>query len=417
MDRVLGGALLVFVAAAVLIGWGPAPGVTAWTTQAVLEAAFTTLSWQLAQRRGQGAQRRRFWEVAAVAGLILAAGAVLRAVESVTDPASANAVRTVPGILLTVGTGALLATMLARPWRVSRRERARLWLDMVTVLIGAAVAIWVVTVIGRSEADRPGQVVWAILGGVTVLVAAFALVRMVFTDSAPVRMLAGLTLSLAVALFGVDHVLNAEIAALPGHPRPSGDPDGAGAGPRGRRAVRTDPPPPSARPPRARRSGSRLPFLAVTATQALLVAELATNGLTIRTWGALVGSVVVTALVLVRQQLVLVDNERLVSRLDESVAALGRQEDELRYAASHDHLTGLANRAHFDERADRLEPGADQSRAVLLLDLNAVQGGQRHLGPSRRRRPAAGHRQPARRAACDPPTRRPGWAATSSACC
>ncbi|GIF67673.1 hypothetical protein Ais01nite_57080 [Asanoa ishikariensis] len=115
MDRILAGALAFFAVAAILIGWGPAPGVTAWAAQAVLVAAFTTLSWRLAQRRGQGARRRRFWEAAAVAGLILTAGAVLRAVESVTDPASATAIRTAPGILLTVGGRAGPAGHPGRP--------------------------------------------------------------------------------------------------------------------------------------------------------------------------------------------------------------------------------------------------------------------------------------------------------------
>lgn len=215
MDRILGLALLVFAAAAVVVGWGPAPGVTAWATQAVLEAGFTVLAWQLAQRRGQGPQRRNFWEAAAVAGLILAAGAVLRAVEAVGDPEAATAVRTVPTILLTVGTGVLLASMLARPWRLKRSDRTRLWLDMVVVLIGAAVAIWIVSVLGRSGATRSGQVVWAIVGAVTLLVAAFALIRVVLTHSAPVGILAGVSLSVAVALFGVDRVLNAEILVAP----------------------------------------------------------------------------------------------------------------------------------------------------------------------------------------------------------
>ncbi|GAA1896433.1 GGDEF domain-containing protein [Asanoa iriomotensis] len=370
MDRVLGGALLVFAVAAVLIGWAPAPGVTAWMAQAAFLAGFTALSWQLAQRRGQGARRRRFWEIAGVAGLILTAGAVLRAVQSVGDPAAANAVRTVPTILLTVGSGALLAAMLARPWRLPRARRARLLFDMAIVLVGAAVGVWVVTMAGRSGAERPREVGWAIVGAVTLLVAACALVRMVLTHSAPVRVLAGVTLSLAIALFGVDRVLNAEIVAAP---------DVRAtlvarmvpalvllAGARFEQLRR----PPAAVPPRARRSGARVAFVAVGITQVVLVVELAARGLHIITWGALAGSVVVTALVLVRQYVVLADNERLVRRLDETVAAMARQEERLRYAASHDHLTGLPNRARFDAEATRLGATAEHGRAVLLLDLD-----------------------------------------------
>ncbi|MDG4826652.1 GGDEF domain-containing protein [Asanoa sp. WMMD1127] len=371
MDRILGGALLTFAAAAVAIGWGPAPGVASWAEQAVLLAGFTVLSWRLAQRRGQPATRRRFWETAAVGGLILTAGAVLRAVESIADPASATAIRIVPAILLTAGTGVLLASMLARPWRIPRRQRVRLWLDIVIVLVGAAVAIWVVTVVGRHDADRPAEVGWVVVGAVTLGVAAFALVRVVFTESTPVRVLAGVTLTVGLALFGVERLLRG--AALEA-------PDLRAilvtrmvpalvllAGARFEQLRR----PPAAVPPRARRSGARLPFLAIVVTQAVLVVELAVNGLAIRTWGALAGSVVVTALVLVRQHLVLADNERLVRRLDETVETLNRQEERLRHAASHDHLTGLANRAYFDQQAARLGRERDgRRRAVLLLDLN-----------------------------------------------
>ncbi|MEV0720017.1 GGDEF domain-containing protein [Asanoa sp. NPDC050611] len=366
----LGGALLLFVAAALVVGWGPAPGVTSSAAQAVLLAGFTALSWQLAQRQGQPARRRHFWEVAAVGGLVLAAGAVLRSVEAVGDPANATAIRTVPGILVAAGTGILLASMLARPWRLPRADRAQLWLDVVIVLIGAAVAIWVVTMIGRSEADRPHQALWAIVGAVILSVAAFTLVRMVFTRSAPVRALAGVTLALAVALFGVDRALNAEIlhapdirAILVARMVPALL---LVAGARFDQLRR----PPARLRPRARRSGAQLPFVAVIATQAVLIVELAVNGLAIRTWGALAGSVAVTTLVLIRQHVVLADNDRLVARLDDTVEVLAGQEERLRYAASHDHLTGLANRARFDEVAGRHSGTHDGGRAVLLLDLD-----------------------------------------------
>ena len=368
MDRILGGALLIFAVAAGVIGWGPAPGVTSWLAQGVLEATFTALSWQLAQRRDQGPGSRRFWEAAAAAGLIFTASAVLRAAESASDPGAVTALATVPTVLLTAAAGVLLAVMIARPWQPSRRERVRLWLDMAIVLLSAAVAVWIVTLIGRHDADRPGQTAWTIVGAVILLAAAAALVRLVFTQTAPVRVLAGVLLSLAIVLFGIGDVFNAEIEAAPDV--------------RALLVVRMVPAlllvagarfeqirQPAA-PARNRRAGTRLPFVAVAGTQVLLIVELSTVGLTARAWGVLAGSAVVTALVMVRQHLVLVENARLVRGLDETVVALGRQEERLHYAANHDHLTGLANRASFDERAKRLGALDGQGRAVLLVDLN-----------------------------------------------
>jgi diguanylate cyclase (GGDEF)-like protein len=368
VDRILGGALLVFAVAAIMVGVGPDPGITAWVTQAVLEAAFAVLSWQLAQRQDQGPGTRRFWEAAAVAGLIFTAGAVLRTAESASDPGTVAGLATVPTILLTVATGVLLAFMVARPWQSSGRVRRRLWLDMAIVLIGAAVAVWIVTVIGRSDAHRPGQVFWTVAGGVILLASAVALVRLVYTRSAPMRVLAGVTLTLALVLFGVGHALNAELQEVP-------DIRAvlmvrmvpalllvAGA----RFEQLRNPVPPA----RTRHAGAGLPFVAVSATQVLLIVELATTGLSVRTWGALAGTVVVTGLVMIRQHLVFLENRRLVNSLDQTVDALALEEERLRYVASHDHLTGLPNRASFDERAKRLGALDGQGRAVLLLDLN-----------------------------------------------
>ncbi|MEV4617438.1 GGDEF domain-containing protein [Asanoa sp. NPDC049573] len=378
MDRILGTALLVFGAAVIAIALGPDPGVTAWVAQAVLEAAFTGLSWQLAQRRDQGSGTRRFWEAAAVAGLIFTAGAVLRAAQSANHPGTVAGLSTVPTILLTVATGVLLAFLLSRPWGSGRRVRKRLWLDMSIVLISGGVAVWMVTLIGRGDAHRTGQLVWTMAGAVILLAAAVALVRVVYTRSTPVRLLVGVTLTLAIAVFGVGHVLNPQLQTAPDL--------------RAVLVVRMVPalllvaaarfeqlrnPAP---PARDRRAAAGLPFVAVAATQILLIVELATGGLTDRAWGALAGTVIVTGLVMIRQHLVFVENARLVRGLDETVAALGRQEDRLRYAARHDHLTGLPNRAALDERAKLLSSTEGQGRAVLLLDLNEFKAVNDTLG-------------------------------------
>ena len=56
--------------------------------------------------------------------------------------------------------------------------------------------------------------------------------------------------------------------------------------------------------------------------------------------------------------------------LDQTVEALAGAGRSAGFAASHDHLTGLPDRASFDEWANRLGAVDGQDRAVLLLDLN-----------------------------------------------
>jgi diguanylate cyclase (GGDEF)-like protein len=372
MDRVLGGTSLVFAAAAILIGWGPEPGITTWSAQLVFELIFAGLSWRLSCRLAQPPAARALWRAAAVAGVLFGVASVLRAVDVVVDPGDGTMHETVPYALITLATAVLLVFSVWLPWELSGRERVRLWLDMATVLVAAAVVTWIVMMIGQSGADTSAQLAWTIVGAVTLILSAFALVRLLFTRTPPYSVATGVTLSLAIALFGVEHALNAQfqatsdvrgtlvarmvpallLAVAPRFEERRAPAVTAGAAPPNRRVI------------------TRLPFVAVAVTQVVLVVELAITGLTDRTWGAVGGAVVVTTLVMVRQTLVLVDNESLVRRLDHTVDMLARQERQLRYAVNHDHLTGLANRASFDAHADRLAADAGRGRAVLMLDLN-----------------------------------------------
>jgi diguanylate cyclase (GGDEF)-like protein len=73
--------------------------------------------------------------------------------------------------------------------------------------------------------------------------------------------------------------------------------------------------------------------------------------------------IALVVLVLTRQFLAIIDNQRLL-------VALGEARDQLEHQALHDALTGLANRVLFADRLDRalLQPSADVS--VLFCDLD-----------------------------------------------
>ena len=154
---------------------------------------------------------------------------------------------------------------------------------------------------------------------------------------------------------------------------------------------RTGPRPGTTRRPRTRRSlVGLLPYVALLATFALLVRVLATEVVGIQQWAVVVGAMVSTVLVVWRQVIVIADNNRLVADLDAKVDELNdllRERDRLavalRHEATHDPLTGLANRsllgARLDEALDRL--GRRPGRITLMIvDLDEFKRVNDRLG-------------------------------------
>jgi diguanylate cyclase (GGDEF)-like protein/PAS domain S-box-containing protein len=73
----------------------------------------------------------------------------------------------------------------------------------------------------------------------------------------------------------------------------------------------------------------------VVATQLLLLNDLLRHGSGARAWGATIGAITITGLVLTRQILAFHDNARLVTNLDESLLQLGRHEERFRSLLQH----------------------------------------------------------------------------------
>ncbi|MER7283074.1 EAL domain-containing protein [Dactylosporangium sp. NPDC000244] len=111
---------------------------------------------------------------------------------------------------------------------------------------------------------------------------------------------------------------------------------------------------------RVRRSNTWLPYLAVAAVDVPLIAVIP-GALTWTDRLVIVASVCVTGLVTIRQYVVFRENARLLREKRAS-------EERLQHEATHDGLTGLANRALFRRRlGEQLETGG---ATVLLVDLD-----------------------------------------------
>jgi GGDEF domain-containing protein len=103
----------------------------------------------------------------------------------------------------------------------------------------------------------------------------------------------------------------------------------------------------------------------VAATQALMVVSLAKGHAPPSSWGVLGGVIAITSLVVVRQLVAFTDNSRLLAETRELQARL-------RHQATHDPLTGLANRTLFEERLRAAWgcPDIERVTAVLEVDLD-----------------------------------------------
>ena len=133
-------------------------------------------------------------------------------------------------------------------------------------------------------------------------------------------------------------------------------------------------------PERRRRSFSVVPYLAVAATDALLLIVSSTAGRTVFTVALAV--VLLTVLVVVRQVNALWENGRLLSRVDANLVELNGYQRRLTHRANHDALTDLANRTLFEQRTREAlaEVDAAGTLSLALIDLDDFKAINDRLG-------------------------------------
>ena len=120
-------------------------------------------------------------------------------------------------------------------------------------------------------------------------------------------------------------------------------------------------------PRRPSRRISVIPYLAVAATDALML--LTGSGNPAESTVIEVSAIALTALVVARQIIALRDNKRLLTTVDTSLAQLRAYQRQLTHEATHDGLTGIPNRTLFEQRVKELA-GAGTTFHAALLDLD-----------------------------------------------
>jgi diguanylate cyclase (GGDEF)-like protein len=124
---------------------------------------------------------------------------------------------------------------------------------------------------------------------------------------------------------------------------------------------------------RSRRPFSLAPYLAVAATDGLLLHTGGSSAVVTMI------AVALTAIVVMRQILAFYDNARLLRELDASLVEVREAQLQLAHQANHDALTGLVNRRLFEERLNAALASAEPF-AVALIDLDDFKGVNDRLG-------------------------------------
>ncbi|WP_127546658.1 GGDEF domain-containing protein [Actinoplanes sp. OR16] len=357
--------LLALVALGLLLApWfliGPGGTTTSWVVQATLDVLMVYFAWRLTRHPEMTAPGRRFWRVALIAFASCAVGDLYQCLLVLTHPGTTR-ISLVQTAFVVIGMATVVVATLQHPLGGVGRQRLRLWFDAATVLTGIAVFLWSFLLAeelgGKQDTDR-----WAASAtAVVMLLISFGVLKLILSGTAPFTRFAGAAAALGVAGTALAAPITTGLVGEPGpglmivvQLAPCVLTTAAvrlqqlQAGLLAQRM-------PGELGPRS----SRLPYLAVIATQVLLLWSLSGGEMTSRVWGVAAGAVLITALVLGRQQVAFRDNERLLGELRSL-------HDELRRQATHDALTGLPNRVLLHRR---LQESAAGSVSMLLIDLD-----------------------------------------------
>jgi diguanylate cyclase (GGDEF)-like protein len=347
---------------------GPGGSALSWGIQTGLDVGMIVLSRRLAGLNRGDRPARRFWLGLGVAALLCSIGDGLQTV-LVLRGGPDTPVSILQSLAVVVAMTAMIVLMLRHPLGDSGQLRLRLWLDAATVLAGVAVLLWYFSLGAQLGNPRLADRLASAASSVVMLVIVLGVLKLILSGTAPFTRLAGVSgciglagsaLSAAAGIIvtgGKDPRVDA-VASLLSCILTVASIRMQEVQTRHRRT----------RPGVRRRRFSLMPYAAVVVTELLLMFALRGTGADPRLWGVAVGVLIITGLVLSRQLVAFHDNDRLLTDLDASMRQLRQLHGELRHQATHDALTGLANRALLAEHLTALPPTAPLS--ILVLDLD-----------------------------------------------
>jgi hypothetical protein len=348
-----------------------------WPLQPPLDLAFAICCHRVCTHPAANAAERKFWSALRTSGYVFVAGDVYSATAALAGrPAGWFPSVDLHTIVIAAGVLRAAWATLVHPVRWEGRERLRLWLDLTAAVAGGAVFAWYFW-LGAADL-APGEFVASAVTATLMLVSAFGIGKLMLGGEAPFTNVTGISGSLSILVFAAGAAVppsllqtwNADLVHL------------AWLAPGVTMAVtprlhelellRRHGEPPERHP---RRGQGWLPYVALAASQSLLVVAVAVErAMDRRVAGVLAGVTAILGLIVYRQVLVIRDNAALVRQLDASLRELAGFQDRLWHEARHDQLTQLANRTLLHERIQTaLETAAtDSPGAPLQLSGEAL---------------------------------------------
>jgi diguanylate cyclase (GGDEF)-like protein len=308
---------------------------------------------------------RRFWRSQLFALALMSVGYTWLAEDMLTHAAQAS-VRSMPlpaAASVAIGFGIAI-------WAVARvpiipsggTERWRIALDRTIAFLGCATVLWYLGLAPMLTADERWSRQAMVLVGLAFLLTVGGVTKVSYVPGGPVDrvamrfiaasggLIAGAVAVLAVR-FGYAGGVPAQAVVMP--LAPVLFTLGVSAQWRSHREPRHDP----------ARGSTLLPYLAVAAVDVPLIAVAFGGPLRWPGRAVIAAAVVVTTLVAVRQFIAFQENVRLLR--DKRI-----QEERLQHEATHDGLTGLANRALFRDQLAAVLATTSETVSVLLVDLD-----------------------------------------------
>ncbi|WP_148307935.1 putative bifunctional diguanylate cyclase/phosphodiesterase [Actinoplanes friuliensis] len=326
-------------------------------------------AWRAGTPQTADMPRRYFWRYVAVGVVLIGCGSVSNGYDYLHGGQYTSQVSALTSAIYLCGLLVMMVGLLRIPGtRRSRAEWTRFGLDIATVIVTVLTFSWHLLHPKFANGGLGGT--WsalAVVGGGFICV--FAFVKVAFTGTGAIdrRSLHLLALTGAVGAGGGAFAsLVAAFLDLANGPVlvPVVCLVLCLAVDRQQRAAFQAPPP--SRPLSGR--PSVMPYAAVLFTGTLLLVTAQDGAEDIL--AVAVGAVTVTVLVATRQMMALRDNAALVSRLDARLYELGEYQQQLNHQATHDELTGLANRAVLNRDTTEALAADPAQVGVVLIDLD-----------------------------------------------